>query len=124
MLPTGGGSIVNWSSTGGINASPLPTSVYGAAKAGVIHVTKAAAVEYGPEGIRANTIVPGFIETEMSGGKGAAERHPAVVKNVALRRAGQPEEVAELAAFLCSDRAGYISGAAIPIDGGVTATLA
>jgi NAD(P)-dependent dehydrogenase (short-subunit alcohol dehydrogenase family) len=124
MLPTGGGSIVNWSSTGGVNASTMPTSVYGAAKAGVIHVTKAAAVEYGPEGIRANAIVPGFIETEMSGGKGAAERHPAVVKNVALRRAGQPEEVAELAAFLCSDRAGYISGAAIPIDGGVTATLA
>jgi NAD(P)-dependent dehydrogenase (short-subunit alcohol dehydrogenase family) len=124
MLPSGGGAIVNWSSTGGVNASQMPTSVYGAAKAGVIHVTKAAAVEYGPQGIRANTIVPGFIETEMSGGKGAAERHPAVVRNVALRRAGQPEEVAELAAFLCSDRAGYISGAAIPIDGGVTATLA
>jgi NAD(P)-dependent dehydrogenase (short-subunit alcohol dehydrogenase family) len=124
MLPTGGGSIVNWSSTGGVNASPMPTSVYGAAKAGVIHVTKAAAVEYGPEGIRANAIVPGFIETEMSGGKGAAERHPDIVKNAALRRAGQPEEVAELAAFLCSDRSGYITGAVIPIDGGVTATLA
>jgi NAD(P)-dependent dehydrogenase (short-subunit alcohol dehydrogenase family) len=124
MLPTGGGSIVNWSSTGGVNASPMPTSVYGAAKAGVIHVTKAAAVEYGPEGIRANAIVPGFIETEMSGGKGAAERHPDIVKNAALRRAGQPEEVAELAAFLCSARSGYITGAVIPIDGGVTATHA
>jgi NAD(P)-dependent dehydrogenase (short-subunit alcohol dehydrogenase family) len=87
-------------------------------------VTKAAAVEYGPEGIRANAIVPGFIETEMSGGKGAAERHPDIVKNAALRRAGQPEEVAELAAFLCSARSGYITGAVIPIDGGVTATLA
>lgn len=124
LLPSGGGVIINWSSTGGINASPMPTSVYSATKAGVIAVTKAAAVEYGRHGIRANTIVPGFIETEMSGGKGAAERHPAVLKSAALGRPGQPEEVAELAAFLCSDRAGYITGAAIPIDGGVTATLA
>ena len=124
LLPNGGGVIINWSSTGGINASPMPTSVYSATKAGVIAVTKAAAVEYGRQGIRANTIVPGFIETEMSGGKGAAERHPAVLKAAALGRPGQPEEVAELAAFLCSDRAGYITGAAIPIDGGVTATLA
>jgi NAD(P)-dependent dehydrogenase (short-subunit alcohol dehydrogenase family) len=124
MLPTGGGVIANWSSTGGLNASPMPTSVYAAAKAGVIAVTKAAAVEYGPQGIRANTICPGFIETEMSGGKGAAERHPAIVKSAALRRGGQPEEVAELASFLCSDRASYITGAVIAIDGGVTATLA
>lgn len=118
------GSIVNWSSTGGINASPFPTVVYSATKAAVISVTKSAAVEFGPQGIRANTIVPGFIETPMSGGKGAAARHPAVLKSAALGRPGQPEEVAELAAFLCSDRAGYITGAAIPIDGGVTATLA
>jgi NAD(P)-dependent dehydrogenase (short-subunit alcohol dehydrogenase family) len=121
MLPTGGGAIVNWSSTGGLNGSTLPTSVYSAAKAGVIAVTKAAAVEYGTKGIRANAICPGFIETEMSGGKGASERFPMLVQGTALKRGGQPEEVAELAAFLASDRASFITGAIIPFDGGLTA---
>ena len=123
MLPTGGGAILNWSSTGGMNGSRLPTSVYSAAKAGVISFTKAAAIEYGTQGIRANAICPGFIETEMSGGKGAAERFPALVQGSALRRGGQPEEVAELASFLASDRATFITGAVIPIDGGSTCTL-
>jgi len=123
MLPTGGGTIVNWSSTGGINASAFPTSIYSATKAGVIALTKAAAVEYGTQGIRANAICPGLIETEMSGGPGAAERHPNLVSGTALKRGGQPEEVAELASFLCSDRSPYITGAIIPIDGGMTALL-
>lgn len=124
MLPTGGGVILNWSSTGGINATAFPVSVYSTAKAGVIALSKAAAVEYGTQGIRAIAICPGFIETEMSGGPGAAERFPQLVQGTALKRGGQPEEVAELASFLCSDRASYISGAVIPVDGGMTATLA
>jgi len=124
MLPAGGGVIVNWSSTGGLNGSSMPTSIYSAAKAGVIAVTKAAAIEYGTQGIRANAICPGFIETEMSGGKGAAERFPALVGGTALKRGGQPEEVAELASFLASDRASFITGAIIPVDGGMTACLA
>ena len=123
MVATGGGVILNWSSIGGMNGSRLPTSVYSAAKAGVIAFTKAAAIEYGEQGIRANAICPGFIETEMSGGKGAAARFPALVAGSALKRAGQPEEVAELASFLASDRAAYITGAVIPIDGGTTASL-
>jgi len=124
MLPTGGGVIANWSSTGGMNGSTMPTSVYSAAKAGVIALTKAAAIEYGTQGIRANAICPGFIETPMSGGKGAAERFPALVGGSAMKRGGQPEEVAEVAAFLCSDRASYLTGAVIPIDGGMTASMA
>jgi len=123
MLPTGGGTIVNWSSIGGMNGSRMPTSAYSMAKAGVIALTKAAAIEYGEQGIRANAICPGFIETPMSGGKGAAERFPALVGGSALKRGGQPEEVAELASFLASDRSSYITGAIIPIDGGVTACL-
>src|SRR5437588_1512360 len=123
MIPTGGGVILNWSSIGGMNGSRMPTSVYSAAKAGAIAITKAAAVEYGDQGIRANAICPGFIETPMSGGKGAGERHPALVGGAALKRAGQPEEVAELASFLASDPAAYITGAIIPIDGGSTACL-
>ena len=123
MLESGGGAIVNWSSIGGMNGSRMPTSAYSMAKAGVIALTKAAAIEYGEQGIRANAICPGFIETPMSGGKGASERFPALVGGSALKRGGQPEEVAELASFLASDRASYITGAIIPIDGGVTACL-
>ena len=123
MLATGGGVVLNWSSIGGMNGSRMPTSVYSMAKAGVIALTKAAAVEYGEQGIRANAICPGFIETPMSGGKGAAAKFPALVGGSALKRAGQPEEVAELASFLASDRATYITGAIIPIDGGSTACL-
>jgi NAD(P)-dependent dehydrogenase (short-subunit alcohol dehydrogenase family) len=124
MLPTGGGAIVNWSSTGGLNAGPVPVSVYSASKAGVIAVTKSAAIEYGGQGIRANVICPGFIETPMSGGPGAVDRMPQIVAGAAIKRAGQASEVAELASFLASDRATFITGAVIPIDGGVTAALA
>jgi NAD(P)-dependent dehydrogenase (short-subunit alcohol dehydrogenase family) len=122
MLPTGGGSIVNWSSTGGINGSP-GTSLYSMSKAGVIALTKAAALEYGTQGIRANTICPGFIETPMSGGPGAGARFPQMIERNALQRAGQPEEVAEVASFLASDRASLMTGAVIPVDAGMTARM-
>ncbi len=118
-----GGVIVNWSSVGGLNASGRSTSVYSAAKAGVISATKAAAVEYGAHGIRANAICPGFIMTEIMGASGAAN-HPGITELAALGRPGEPHEVAEVAAFLASDRAGYVSGAVIPVDGAWSAKLA
>ena len=122
MLETGnGGAIVNWSSLGGLGAS-LATSVYSAAKAGVISFTKAAAVEYGGRGIRANCLCPGFIHTEMSAG--GEKNFPGILEKAALGRGGQPHEVAEVAAFLASDRASYVSGAIIPVDGGWAAKLA
>ena len=123
MLATGGGAIVNWSSIGGLNASNFGTATYSASKAGVIAVTKAGAVEYGAKGIRVNALCPGFILTEIMGAAGR-EHFPEMFEKAALGRAGEPHEVAEVAAFLVSDRASFVTGAIIPVDGGWAAKLA
>ena len=122
MLECGnGGAIVNWSSIGGLNSSVF-TSVYGAAKAGVVSLTKTAALEYGPENIRVNCVCPGFIKTEIMGA--SLDYMPGAAENTPLKRLGQPQEVAEVAAFLCSERASFVSGAIIPVDGGRVAAIA
>jgi NAD(P)-dependent dehydrogenase (short-subunit alcohol dehydrogenase family) len=122
MLAAGnGGSIVNWSSLGGLNGSPY-TSVYTAAKHGVVGATKCAAIEFGNQGIRINAVCPGFIHTEIMGAH--PEHTPGILEKAALGRGGQPEEVAEVAAFLASDKASFVTGAVIPVDGGWGAKLA
>jgi NAD(P)-dependent dehydrogenase (short-subunit alcohol dehydrogenase family) len=122
MLAGGqGGAIVNWSSIGGFGGTPF-TSVYSAAKAGVITATKCAAVEYGPHGIRVNAVCPGFIHTEIMGAH--PEFMPGILEKAALGRGGQANEVAEVAAFLASDKASFVSGAIIPVDGGWSAKIA
>ena len=111
-----GGSIVNWSAIGGLTPSAGST-LYHAASGAVLSATRSVARDYGPLGIRVNAICPGLILTEGLGANGLAVR-PENVQKSPLGRAGQPTEVAEVAAFLASDKASYVTGATIPVDGG------
>ncbi|HET8619404.1 MAG TPA: SDR family oxidoreductase, partial [Acidimicrobiales bacterium] len=108
-------------SLGGLGGSPY-TSVYSAAKHGVVGATKCAAIEFGHKGIRVNAVCPGFIHTEIMGSNPDAT--PGILEKAALGRGGRPEEVAEVALFLASDKASFVSGAIIPVDGGWAAKLA
>ena len=121
MIAAGWGRIVNISSSSAQSGQPLMTH-YVAAKAGVIGLTKALALELGPKGITVNTIPPGFIDTPMlrraeSKGflGGGVEEHAA---KTPMRRAGLPEDIAATCAFLVRDEAGYITGQVIGVNGG------
>lgn len=115
-------SIVNLSSVEGLGGGAYLTS-YTATKFAVRGMTKAAALELGPAGIRVNSVHPGAILTPMTEAMGAADETARrfVESKTALERMGQPEEVASVIAFLLSDDASYMTGAEIAIDGGATA---
>ena len=99
-------------------------STYAASKAGVVALTRVAAAEYGREGIRANAICPGVIQTPMM--DAVVEDNPESVEYlkglVPMGRIGQPEEIANAMLFLASDQSSYITGSVLPVEGGQTMT--
>ena len=121
MVANGYGKIVNLSSTSALGNRGQVN--YSAAKAGLQGFTKTLAIELGPKGINVNAIAPGFIETEMT--KATAERlgitleqmSQAIIGQLAIKRAGQPQDIANVAAFLCSDEASYVTGQVIYVAG-------
>lgn len=121
----GGGAIVNIGSVLGLVAMK-DRAAYCASKGGVTMLTKAMAIDHGHEKIRVNCICPSIVETDLvkglfdSGERGAAVKN-ARLASIPLGRFGQPEDVAEMAVFLASEESSWLTGAAIPLDGGLTA---
>jgi 3-oxoacyl-[acyl-carrier protein] reductase len=111
------GCIINMSSVSGIVGIPRQTN-YSASKAGIIGFTKALAKEVAAYNIRANVICPGFIETDMLSAL-KEDIKTQIIDTIPAKRFGRPEEVAKLCVFLASDRANYITGQTIQIDGGL-----
>jgi 3-oxoacyl-[acyl-carrier protein] reductase len=115
MLRARTGRIVNIASVAGLRANPGQSN-YAAAKAGLIALTKTAAVEVARRGVTVNAVAPGLIQTEMTAGVSED-----VVGFIPARRMGTPEEVAACVRFLASDQASYVTGAVLTVDGGLAA---
>ena len=122
FIEAGGGVIVNTASVSGTGGDyGMPS--YNAAKAGVVNLTRSLAIEHADQGIRINCVCPGLVDTAMSA---VAKAVPGIdeeyAKVIPMARAGQPEEIAGVVAFLASDDASYVTGAAFVADGGLTAS--
>jgi NAD(P)-dependent dehydrogenase (short-subunit alcohol dehydrogenase family) len=118
MLETGGGAIVNIASVSGL-APTRNEAAYSAAKAGVIALTKSGALEYGPT-VRVNCVAPGHVRTPMTAvWEQMPDAFEPIAEAIPLGRIGEPDEIAEAILFLASDRAGYITGQTLVVDGGI-----
>jgi 3-oxoacyl-[acyl-carrier protein] reductase len=118
MMKRKSGAIINLSSVSGVYGNPTQTN-YSASKAGIIGFSRALAKEVGRYKIRVNSVAPGIIDTEMTREMTDAAREK-MMKVIPLKRFGEAREVAELVAFLASDKATYITGSTFQIDGGIT----
>ena len=118
MLRQKGGKIVNLASVAGLYGNPGQMN-YSASKGAVIAMTKTAAKELGSRGINVNAVAPGFIKTPMTD-KLTDEQKEAILAQIAMRRYGEPEEIAGVVSFLCSEDASYITGQIIEISGGLS----
>jgi NAD(P)-dependent dehydrogenase (short-subunit alcohol dehydrogenase family) len=118
LLDSGGGAIVNVASKAGIRASPGRTP-YGASKHGVVGLTRTTALEFAGEGVRVNAVCPTIVDTPALRSM-TDEEQRSVVSNVPMERAAEPSEVANAILWLCSDEASFVTGHALPIDGGET----
>lgn len=118
MKAQGGGSIVNIASVSAIRPSP-GTAAYGAAKAGLLNLTQSLAQEWGADRIRVNAIIAGLMQTETSEQTyGSKEAQQAVADSLPLKRMGTGDDIAGAVMWLCSDAAGWVSGARLNVDGG------
>lgn len=123
MTACDGGAIVNVSSVGSLNAEDRASMAYSAGKAAVNSLTRSIAVKYGAQGIRANGLAPGFTHIEKTM-RAPQETIAPMEEKSAMKRTGHVEEQAQVAAFLASDRASYVNGVILPVDGGWSARLA
>jgi 3-oxoacyl-[acyl-carrier protein] reductase len=121
MIKTKRGVIINISSVAGVRGA-LASPAYTASKHGVIGLTKDVASKYGKYGIRSIAVCPGMVKTNMTKDllEEPSEQTQNILKSIPMQRAGKPEDIASLIAFLASDDASYITGTEIIIDGGMT----
>ena len=120
MVAKGRGSIVNVSSIAAVIGTPVG-SVYNASKAAMDALTRSWAVEFGPAGVRVNSVAPGPIATDAAL-SGAGELFETITELTALKRVGEPDEIAEAVLFLGSEKSSYVTGAVLTADGGYVAS--
>jgi NAD(P)-dependent dehydrogenase (short-subunit alcohol dehydrogenase family) len=123
MLKSGGGSVIFTATFIGHTASFPGVAAYAASKSGLIGLTQTLAAEFGPQGVRVNALLPGAVDTPMYRGMNGTEEAQGFIKGLhALKRAGEPEELAKAALYLASDLSSFMTGEAMLVDGGASIT--